>query len=172
MLSSKYFYVSVLGHGLLLAYFLIIIFLGKNASEPQAVLKAYTKMEANSLIKKTSSITHIQHTQRAITVVKPSTSIVQKDSEKTLLTILYSAISSKQSYPQSALLLHQNGTVKLGFYLYPDGHIDNITILQASGVAALDEAAKKAIQDITPVIEAGNYLHVANYFSVTIRFEQ
>lgn len=88
-----------------------------------------------------------------------------------ILLKLHAAIAAKQSYPESALELKQKGTVKIGFSLYPDGQLKNITLLKSSGFDEIDRAALNAVHAISPATAIARSLKTAEFFSVDIVFE-
>lgn len=87
-----------------------------------------------------------------------------------LQKILHEAISAKQSYPESAQLLNQEGIVRIRFLLRPEGVLENVVIEKSSGFASIDDAALTAAKAISPVRQAHLYLKTAKLFSVDIRF--
>lgn len=84
--------------------------------------------------------------------------------------LLHQAIAANQTYPESALQLNESGTVKIGFLIYPDGHLEQITVLQSSGIHTLDMAALNAVKNTSPVKEASQFLNKRNFFAVDIVF--
>lgn len=119
---------------------------------------------------------HINMSLKSATkkISSPSSMTLQTSSLKkidTLLSLLHQQIAAKQSYPEAALLLQQNGTVRIGFLLFPDGHISQISVLQSSGINSIDASALSALKEIIPVKEASSYLQKERYFSVDVVFK-
>ncbi len=188
MLSSRYFYFSLLGHGLLLVWMMVqIVWMYRMQEQPAAYVQAYSYQlqggKTVSFPRRREPIHPIHMRQR----IAPSPGILFKmgsrlrgndaggrkmEAEKTILSILHAAIATKQNYPDSALELKQSGTVQIRFLLYPDGHLEHITVIQSSGIISLDEAALNAVRAISPVKEVGKYLQKEDYFSVNVVFEQ
>lgn len=88
---------------------------------------------------------------------------------QTLLMLLHAAISEVQTYPESAIELNQQGSVGVGFTLYPDGHITNVNIIQSSGYPVLDSEALRAM-NVAHVSAAHLYIQKPHYFTVDINF--
>lgn len=95
----------------------------------------------------------------------------QKVSEP-LLQLLSEATSSKLVYPQISIAFKQTGTVKLRFYIFPDGRITQVTLLQTSGFNPLDDAALDAIRAISPVRNTNLYLKKPQYITAYIEFRE
>lgn len=88
-----------------------------------------------------------------------------------LLQILHTQIQQAQHYPQSALLLHQSGSVQVAFRLFPDGHMEGLKIIKSSSFANLDHAALAAVTAISPVNAAAAYLTSASDFYINVVFD-
>lgn len=104
-------------------------------------------------------------------IKKQLTNVQTKNNDDGLLAILHQAISTQQIYPAMALELNQAGKVTIGFYLYPDGRLEQITLLTSSGFPILDDAALAAVAKISPLSQAHAYLQAKKYYSVTVVFE-
>lgn len=91
--------------------------------------------------------------------------------ERILLEILHNAIAANLIYPESALLLNQNGTVKIGLTLFPNGQITQVAMLKSSGIESMDKAAIAAVQSIAVIEEARRYLSTKEFFSVDVVFQ-
>lgn len=101
----------------------------------------------------------------------PSYSIVSENKQNMeLLNILHKVISEKQIYPQTAIELHQSGTVKIGFTLTPTGELKKIFIAKSSGHNVIDEAAIAAAESVSSVPEAKSYLQHDEMFMVDVVF--
>lgn len=86
------------------------------------------------------------------------------------IVILHAAIQAQQQYPRSALMQQQTGTVTVGFVLFPDGHIENIKIINSSGIENLDQAGIAAVENAMPIKEATEYLNKPKNFSINLHF--
>ncbi|TAK73953.1 MAG: energy transducer TonB [Gammaproteobacteria bacterium] len=172
MLSYRYFYFSILGHGLLLLY-IVARFLLLTQVPEQSAVQAYTYNISMPTASPASSLRGAKRrgNPHRLSSRFLGTTVRSAKVHNQLLILLHTAIAAKQNYPESALELQQSGTVRIQFLLYPDGHIENLTLLHPSGIASLDQAALNAVQAITPAKEAGRYLQNAEYFSVDVVFE-
>ena len=83
---------------------------------------------------------------------------------------LHRAIEREKRYPLSARRLGREGTASVAFQLRPDGAIDAIQVAASSGEPALDRAALRAVQGISPFGSAGDYLDESTPFRVDIAF--
>lgn len=88
-----------------------------------------------------------------------------------LMILLHNLISRQQHYPKAALLLGQQGDIEVGFTLRENGQIKNIRILHSSNHPLLDNAALRAVQGISPVLNAVAYLHKEKQISVWVHFK-
>jgi TonB family protein len=86
------------------------------------------------------------------------------------LQILHDAIAEKQSYPESAIALKQSGTVKIGFMLYPDGELKQVSLVKSSGIETIDAAAISAASSITTINHVQQYLQKPTYFTIDVEF--
>lgn len=59
-----------------------------------------------------------------------------------------SLIEKKKFYPARARRNRSTGEVSVSFTLHPDGSIVKLHISHSSGVKALDQAARKAVQKV------------------------
>ncbi len=75
-----------------------------------------------------------------------------------LIIILGKALTSKLTYPKSAIDLNVGGISVIQFILHPDGQVTNVRLLKTSRVDVLDEAALFAANHISPIINAGPYV--------------
>ena len=96
---------------------------------------------------------------------------IKGNSNRQLLKILHDAIAAKQSYPESALELNQRGSATVGFYLYPDGNINSISMLQSSGYESIDTAAVLAVKSVGTIAEASLYLKKGEFFTIEVVFQ-
>ena len=94
-----------------------------------------------------------------------------KKQEKEILTLLHDAIANAQIYPDEAHVLNQEGVVKIGFILHPDGRLSNIEVLQSSGFQTIDNAALSTLNHLSPLTFASLYLKKETYFSIAMIFK-
>jgi TonB family protein len=86
-----------------------------------------------------------------------------------LLILLHDLIQTHIQYP-NLFLGFQPVQMRVSFSLFPDGHVENVQILQSSGKDTLDKAALRAVQSIQPVIKAQKFLIDQKRFEVQIMF--
>ena len=68
--------------------------------------------------------------------------------EASYRSMVRSLIEKKKFYPARARRNHSTGEVSVSFILQRDGSILNLRISHSSGVSALDQAARKAVQKV------------------------
>jgi len=68
--------------------------------------------------------------------------------EASYRSMVRSLIEKKKFYPARARRNHSTGEVSVSFTLQRDGSILNLRISHSSGVSALDQAARKAVQKV------------------------
>ena len=181
----QFLILSLLAHGLLLFYCLVyfkdkhsdttlpkqvMTYLKEKPSDflpPSHINKAEKKEPKTPQTKHRSSLR--QHTT-AQQVKDEHDSIKEKNAEK-ILQLLHEIIAKHQIYPDTAVELDQSGVVTLGFILYPDGHIEAVSILQSSGYENLDRAAIGALKASTPIEGMKEYLPKAHFFTIAIEFK-
>lgn len=86
------------------------------------------------------------------------------------LVILHNTIQSHQLYPRKAQIMQHKGTALIRFNLFPDGHIENASVIASSGFDSLDEAALLAVNESAPIKEASIYLQGKRTFTVHVDF--
>lgn len=94
-----------------------------------------------------------------------------KKTKFNLLNLLHAAIAAQQVYPEEAIIMHQTGSAKISFTVYPDGHVSNIDLSKSTGVRLLDRAAMAAVKAAFPIKIDRIALNKAHKFSVEIKFE-
>lgn len=80
------------------------------------------------------------------TVAAPNASQIEQ-----LLQIIANDIQQNLHYPHLAQTHILQGQSVLQFDLDPEGEVQNIQLVQSSGVAILDEAAQQAIRESSPI---------------------
>ena len=82
-----------------------------------------------------------------------------------LLTLLHNMIEVQINH---ADFFNQEQKIYVTFTLFPDGHIENIRLLECSASANLNLAVIKAVNAIQPVTSARNFLSVPHEFKIRI----
>ena len=59
---------------------------------------------------------------------------------------VFQKTADRMGYPQLAIYLKQQGVGLIEFVLYPDGHIENVKILQSTNAEALDDSMRLLIE--------------------------
>ena len=165
----KYFYYSLTGHFLLAACALLTIVL----TIPSSIKIIHTvpvviyQSNANDF-----NINQQGNPHQITTSTHKASSgkqIGMKPSERnvTLLNLLHNAIAAVQIYPDAALALKQTGVVSVGFTLYPDGHLQGITLVKSSGSVILDQAAIAAVHGVS-LENVQGYISKPTIFSIDI----
>lgn len=101
---------------------------------------------------------------------EPETRMLSGERRVLLLSLLHNEINAHKKYPYMALRQRHEGLVKINFMLHPDGNISDISIVESSDYNLLDAAARLAVQNISPLHVAGNYLQQTELFNVDIEF--
>lgn len=83
---------------------------------------------------------------------------VKNQMDKPLLNLITKSVAAHLVYPKSAIDFRVMGRAMIGFILYPDGHLTDVTLMQSSGAEVLDQAALAAINNIAPVKNVNFYL--------------
>ncbi|CAI3937636.1 Periplasmic protein TonB [Commensalibacter communis] len=109
------------------------------SSRPQSSVGPKRSEEARSV----SSQVGRQITQPSENVVRPTKPPVAKN-----LTAAQRCSTLSKEYPMAARRRHEEGTVRVGYQLLPDGQIQHVEILESSGFSSLDRAAMNAVQAI------------------------
>jgi len=87
-----------------------------------------------------------------------------------LLQLIYMEINKHKHYPYIAKRQGREGLVKLNFVMHPDGEVTDIAIVETSHFAVLDNAARHAVQAISPFRVAAEYLDSYHRYDVNIDF--
>jgi protein TonB len=89
---------------------------------------------------------------------------------KQLLQLIYMEINKHKHYPYIAKRQGREGLVRLNFIMHPDGEVTDIAIVETSRFAVLDNAARHAVQAISPFRVAAEYLDSYHRYDVNIDF--
>lgn len=89
---------------------------------------------------------------------------------KPLVKILARALQHHLRYPRSAADFHLTGEVLVGFTLHPSGLVTDAKVVKSSGAGVLDDAAKAAVMEMSPVAKVKPYVPKAEYMVVGIVF--
>jgi len=84
-----------------------------------------------------------------------------------LLLLLHDMIAAQV---QRIYSIHRHQEIYVEFTLYPDGHITNINLLEATASAELNLAMVQAIAAIQPIAQAKKFLVVAQSLKIRIIF--
>lgn len=103
-------------------------------------------------------------------VIEQGAKMLSGEDRDFLLGLLHDEISVHKKYPFMAVRQRREGLVTINFSLHPDGHISNISVVKSSRYDLLDNAARLAVEKISPFQVAGNYLHQTELFNVDIDF--
>jgi len=87
-----------------------------------------------------------------------------------LLGLLHDGINAHKQYPFMAVRQRREGLVSINFLLHPDGRISDIEIVKSSRYGLLDNAARLAVEKVSPFQMAENYLQQTEPFNVDIEF--
>ncbi len=87
-----------------------------------------------------------------------------------IMRLLHNKIQQALRYPLSAKLFGEQGTVKVGFVMHPDGAIVEPVLIKTSGDDDLDNAALQTLQIISPVPEVHQYITQPQNFVINIQY--
>lgn len=96
--------------------------------------------------------------------------IGEKTVDKSLLKLLGEAINDHLYYPKAALDFNVRGVALVGYTVAPDGRVTDIQLVKSSGANVLDQAALSAVNHISPVKGAGEFLKQPRFIVVGIIF--
>lgn len=176
-LFSRYFLSSLSVHLLLFMVSIVLVMLNNSLiHEPKQFIPTYiyplpssvkTQLTSSGILKHVAEnkMTRVHPRERSIKSIR-----TEIKNENELLRLLHELIARKQSYPESAQLLQQTGTVAIGFYLHPNGNITEARVIKTSGVSSLDEAAVAAVVSAVPVSFAHTFLSQVGYLKVEVQF--
>ena len=102
--------------------------------------------------------------------VVESPSAASRNDPSRLLSLIYTEINKHKHYPYVARRQGREGLVKLNFVMHPDGEVTDIAIVQTSHFSALDNAARNAVQAISPFHRAAEFLDSYHRYDVNIDF--
>ncbi|CAI3942837.1 Periplasmic protein TonB [Commensalibacter communis] len=105
---------------------------------PQPSVRPKKSEEARSA----SSQVRQQITQPSENTVHPTKPVVKN------LSAAQRCSALSREYPMAARRRHEEGTVRVGYQLLPNGQIQHVEILESSGFSSLDSAAVNAVQAI------------------------
>jgi len=89
---------------------------------------------------------------------------------KPLIKILAKSLSEHLTYPKIAADFNLRGVVLVGFVLHPQGYVTETKIVKSSGAGVLDDAARKAVNAMSPVSGVGVYMQKPEFLVVGIIF--
>ncbi len=89
---------------------------------------------------------------------------------KPLIKILGRALTAHLVYPKIAIDFNLRGTVHIGFLLSPNGQVSNAEVVKSSGTGVLDDAALRAVNEMSPVPGVNPYLPQSKFLVIGIIF--
>lgn len=89
---------------------------------------------------------------------------------KPIIKILAKALQEHLTYPKIAQDFNLRGVVLVGFVLHPQGYITETKIVKSSGAGVLDDAARNAVNGMSPLQDVGIYMKKAEFMVVGIIF--
>lgn len=89
---------------------------------------------------------------------------------KPIIKILSKALQQHLIYPKIAQDFNLRGTVLVGFVLHPQGYVTETKIVKSSGAGVLDDAARNAVNGMSPLQGVGSYLKKSEFMVVGIIF--
>jgi TonB family protein len=95
---------------------------------------------------------------------------VNNSNHEQFVSLLHQAIDKHKHYPYQAQRQHREGLVKLQFVVHPDGQVTNVSVVESSRFDALDNAARDAVNAISPFQLAENYINEQKIYDVDIAF--
>lgn len=90
---------------------------------------------------------------------------------ESLVSLLHAAIQAEQHYPENAEQMHRQGSVRVEFTLFEDGHVSELGVVKSSGTSSLDEAALKAVRDAAPFKQIKAYLRGTQHYNIDVIFQ-
>lgn len=121
-------------------------------------------------IEKTKSVKQQDRSTKEDAISEAETKKQSGESRVLLLSLLHKEINAHKEYPYMAVRQRREGRVKINFMLHPDGKISDISIVESSHYSLLDAAARLAVQSVSPLQVAENYLQQSELFDVDIEF--
>jgi periplasmic protein TonB len=178
--SQKFYAFSVLGHLLVLifgaSYFQEEIISRQIGETNEEVVQSYVMSEPakpveNIVAARGDKVVTAQN--KKVVAVHQQTVTASKSRGETvdaLLTLLHTAIQSRQHYPASAMEMEREGRVRVAFTLQPSGEIQQLQLLKSSGTASLDTAGLQAVRDAAPFKGVKTFLSAAREFQIDVVF--
>lgn len=97
----------------------------------------------------TNEVPHPAASRTAQPAMHPSTMTAHSAQPASkALTAAQRCSGLSKDYPMAARRRHEEGVVKVGYQLLPDGQIQHVEVLESSGFSDLDRAAVSAVQTI------------------------
>jgi len=108
--------------------------------------------------------------EQAVAIDRENAVAGTQQEHQQLLQLIYMEINKHKHYPYIAKRQGREGLVKLNFVMHPDGEVTDIAIVETSHFAVLDNAARHAVQAISPFRVAAEYLDSYQRYDVNIDF--
>jgi TonB family protein len=96
--------------------------------------------------------------------------VANDNNHQQFASLLHQAIDKHKRYPYQAKRQHRAGLVKLQFVVHPDGQVTDVSVVESSRFDVLDEAARDAVNAISPFQLAENYINEQKSYDVDIDF--
>lgn len=96
--------------------------------------------------------------------------LVRNSNHEQFVSLLHQAIDKHKRYPYQAQRQRREGMVKLQFVVHPDGQVTDVSVVESSRFDVLDEAARKAVNAISPFQLAANFIYEQHMYDVDIDF--
>jgi protein TonB len=77
--------------------------------------------------------------------------------------------AATQDYPEAAQMAHENGEVGVSF-LFEDGAVSDVAVIQSSGFPMLDAAAMQAVRDAHYPQQPADFAGQPHAVRVAVRF--
>lgn len=104
----------------------------------------------------TNEDSHPAASQTAQSATQPSTMTIHSTQPASkALTAAQRCSGLSKDYPMAARRRHEEGVVKVGYRLLPDGQVQQVEVIESSGFSDLDHAAVSAVQAIKCKAVAG-----------------
>lgn len=95
----------------------------------------------------------------------------QGSQAESLIALLHAAIQAEQRYPANAEQMRRQGSVRVEFTLFKDGHVSELGIVKSSGTSSLDEAALNAVRAAAPFKQISAYLQETQHYNIDVIFQ-
>ena len=137
----------------------------KKISKPVAVVNHEMIADAIAGIEQAADVAPADDIEQPAQVAS-----VADSNHEQFVSLLHQAIDKHKRYPYQAQRQRREGLVKLQFVVHPNGQVTNVSVVQSSRFNALDDAARDAVNAISPFQLAANYIYEQHIYDVDIDF--